>query len=284
MVLIIIQSTGQVVRPLIFPIVRSLCILALSFSIFWNHWIAMIKYHLVLNYLEEFLLNKNLRLLLVDSPMYLIFWGSIKKAAGPHELPTKCRCPTHFFMVMDRVPMQKTHDRCGKKSRCDTKPSSLQTWLKMGGKADRDHSKRCSQLINKSGIPKQSHARSKSHQLLCLSGSQKASRHLSFQRNELLSLILWKYVCLILSSGTWKWWEFTKIIKQVAIANHVAWLERANLPQGLTSDTQPVNLRNEWAVPASFSSSGSLSWKSTDVLNIYGDWSGARKTNQDSLS
>ena len=29
-------------------------------------------------------------------------------------------------------------------------------------------------------IPKQSHARSKSHQQLCLSGSQKASRHLSF--------------------------------------------------------------------------------------------------------
>ncbi len=169
--------------------------------------------------------------------------------------------PTLFFMVMDRVPNAEKHMTDSAKKQGWHKPSSLQTWLKTAGKADRDHSKKVQSIqLSKWNTKKQSHARSKSHQHYAYH-SQKLHQS-SFQRNEPCRSFYGKYVCLILSSGTWCDENLPKIIRH---CKPCCWLGKGiwTYPR-LTLDTQ-ANLRNEWA-NCIFLLFGSLSWKRTSMV------------------
>ena len=99
------------------------------------------------------------------------------------------------------------------------------------GKADRDHSKRCSQSNYQSGIPKQRTPDPKVISNYAYQVVKKASRHLSFKEMNLVAHSMGNMSVLyyLLEHGSDE--NLPKIIKQVAIANHVA--EGMNrLPQG----------------------------------------------------
>ncbi len=109
--------------------------------------------------------------------------------------------PTLFFSWL-WTELQKTYDRFGKKAGVTQTVINCKRGRRWAGKADRDHSKRCSQSTTRN--TKQSHARSKVISNYAYQVVKKLQDTYHFKEMNLCRSFYGKYVCLILSSRTWK--------------------------------------------------------------------------------